>query len=145
MNNIERAASCFAEGLNCAQSVFSSYAPEMGMDRDTALKVASGFGGGMGRLGRTCGAVTGAMMAIGLKHGRTKGDDLQAKEACYLLVRKFVDEFTSLHGSVLCNELIGHDMSDPQQRAVAREAGIFATVCPQLVRDAAEIVGRILE
>jgi C_GCAxxG_C_C family probable redox protein len=141
---VEQAASRFSSGLNCAQAVFSSHADQLGLDRDTALKVASAFGGGMARLGNTCGAVTGALMAIGLRHGTNDGDDEKAKETCYLLARRFVDEFTSRHGSIRCNTLVGHDVSVPEERAAAKEEGIFATLCPKLVRDAAEIVGQIL-
>ena len=75
MNQIDLALSRFAEGFNCSQAVFSSYAE--GIDEATALKIASGFGGGMGRMAETCGAVTGAMMVLGLKfggHARSRGE-----------------------------------------------------------------------
>lgn len=69
MNQSERAVACFKEGFSCSQAVFSTFAPQLGLECELALKVAGLFGGGMGRLGEVCGAVTGALMALGLKYG----------------------------------------------------------------------------
>jgi len=69
MSRVEEAVSCFADGFSCSQSIVSTYGTEFGVDREKALKISTGFGGGMGRLGGTCGAVTGAIMVIGLKYG----------------------------------------------------------------------------
>ena len=144
MNNIERAAVTFREGFSCSQAVLSTFAPELGLDRETALRVAGAFGGGMARTGQTCGAVTGALMVIGLKHGQTNADDKQSKEKTYALAREFLQRFQERHGATLCPELLGYDIGDPQEMQLAKDKGLFTSLCPRLVADAAEILKEIL-
>ena len=79
MSRVEQAVSCFKGGFNCSQAVLSTYAQDFGLDREAALKLAAGFGGGMGRMAGTCGAVTGAFMVLGLKHGPTEAGDQTGK------------------------------------------------------------------
>jgi C_GCAxxG_C_C family probable redox protein len=134
----------FEEGFSCSQAVFSAYAEQFGLDRETALKIAGGFGGGMGRMAQTCGAVTGAFMAIGLKYGAIESDDQEAKDKAYDLVREFADRFKLRHGSIICQELLGCDISKPEGLNAARDQGLFKTICPRLVRDAAEMLEEIL-
>jgi C_GCAxxG_C_C family probable redox protein len=145
MNKVECTVACFNEGFSCSQALLSTYGTEYGLDRETALRVAGGFGAGMGRMGEVCGAVTGAFMVIGLVHGKTRAEDEAAKERAYQLVREFADAFKSRNGSVLCRELLGCDLTTPEGRNVAKEKGLFTTLCPKLVRDAAEIVEQILK
>jgi C_GCAxxG_C_C family probable redox protein len=95
-------------------------------------------------MGETCGAVTGAFMAIGLKYGKATAEDDAARDKTYDLVREFVTRFQSRHGSICCKELLGYDLSNPQEREKAKQKGLFDTLCPQLVRDAAEILEEIL-
>ncbi len=145
MNRVERAVSCFKEGFSCSQAMLSSYGPQLGLNHELALKVSGAFGGGMARMGETCGAVTGAFMVIGLKYGKTKFEDEQAKEKTYSLVKEFVDRFKSRNGSIVCRELLGCDISTPEGRDLAKEKNLFATLCPKFVQDAAEIIEQILE
>lgn len=140
----DTAASCFAEGFSCSQAVFSAFAPQLGLDRETALRVASAFGAGIAGRGETCGAVTGAFMAIGLKYGKTRGDDQAAREETYRLCAQFVRSFEERHGSIVCKALLGYNLSDPQSYQAARQAGVFNSTCPVLVKDAAEILAEIL-
>lgn len=142
---VEQAVSCFKEGFSCSQAVFSTYAPQLGLDREAALKVAGPFGGGMGGMGHTCGAVTGAFMVIGLKYARLRADDIETKEQAYNLVKEFARRFTSRNGSVMCRELLDQDISTPEGRLIATDKGLFTTICPRLVQDAAEIIEQILE
>lgn len=144
MSRVEEAVACFKEGFICSQAVLAAYSVQFGLDRDTALKVADGFGGGMGRMAVTCGAVTGAFMVIGLKHGRTTVEDSQAHEKTYSLVNEFVSRFKSRNGSVVCRELLGCDISTPEGLQSARQQNLFAKICPGYVRDAAEIIEGIL-
>lgn len=144
MDKVEQAVSCFKEGFSCTQAMLSTYGIEFGLDRETALKVAGAFGGGMGRMGETCGAVTGAFMVIGLKYGNTRAEDMQAKKKTYSLVKEFVDRFKSCNGSIVCRELLGCDISTPEGMELAKEKNLFATLCPKLVSDAAEIIEQIL-
>jgi C_GCAxxG_C_C family probable redox protein len=145
MNRVERAVSCFKEGFTCSQAMLSTYGPQLGLNHELALKVSGAFGGGMARMGETCGAVTGAFMVIGLKHGNARVEDKQAKERAYSLVKEFVDRFKSRNGSIVCRELLGCDISTPEGRDLAEEQNLFATLCPKFVQDAAEIIEQILE
>ena len=144
MNKIERAVACFEKGFSCTQAVLSTYGGDYGLSRDTALRVAGAFGGGMGRMGKTCGAVTGAFMVIGLKHGAKEAKDEDKKEKTYALVREFTERFRSRNGSIVCNELLGYDISTPEGRGLAQEKELFSTLCPGLVKDAAEILEQLL-
>jgi C_GCAxxG_C_C family probable redox protein len=144
MGVVERAAATMEEGFNCSQSVFSAWASELGLDRETALRVATAFGGGMGHRGDTCGAVTGAFMAIGLKHGRLSAEDEETRDLAYSLVNRFVEEFESRHGSVVCRELLGFDLSTPEGEQLAEERWPDRMPCRGLVRDAAEILEELL-
>ena len=105
MSRIEEALSRFREDFNCAQSIFGTYAPHYGLDQDKALKISTGFGGGMARSGRTCGAVTGAYMVIGLKNGMGLSKVKEAKEKTYQVISEFSDQFQEKNGSLICKEI----------------------------------------
>ncbi len=106
--------------------------------------MAGAFGGGMARMGETCGAVTGALMVIGLKYGMTQAKDEAARDKTYKLAQEFAERFKARHKSMLCRELLGYDLSKPEQRKAAFDKGLFTTICPQFVRDAVEIVEQLL-
>jgi C_GCAxxG_C_C family probable redox protein len=144
MSQVEKAVSCFKEGYMCSQAVLSAYAGQFGMDRETALKVSAAFGGGMGRMGEICGAVTGAFMVLGLKYGRTLVQDTKSHEKTNRLVREFVDKFKSVNGSIVCRDLLGCDLSTPEGQKVFVDKKMRDTLCTKFVRDAAEIVGQLL-
>lgn len=146
MKSSEQAVTSFNEGLLCSQAVFSTFAAQLGLDREIATKIATTFGGGMARMGETCGAVSGALMAIGLKHGNItdwRTEDKQ-KEKAYQLALEFVEKFKSRNKSVRCKELLGCDLSTPEGRKAASEGNLFTAVCPKFVRDAAEILEEVL-
>jgi C_GCAxxG_C_C family probable redox protein len=134
----------FEKGYSCAPSVLSTYSEQFGLGKELALKIACGFGGGIGRTGRTCGAVTGAVMVIGLKHGQANVDDEEPRQATHKLVKEFIDKFTALHGSVECRELIGYDLSNPAEFELARESSIVEEKCRGFVYDAACMLEDIL-
>src|SRR4030042_724869 len=113
MSDVEKAVSCFNEGFMCSQAVLSAYAEQFGLNRETALKVSAAFGGGMGRMGETCGAVTGAFMVIGLKYSRTTVQDTQSHEKTNRLVKEFVGRFKAISGSIVCRGLVGRDLNTP--------------------------------
>lgn len=141
---IENAVTNFGQGFNCAQSVCMAYAQQFGVDQETAARMAAGFGGGMGRLAGTCGAVSGAVMILGLKHGAIKADDKQAKETTYAQVREFVQQFTNRAGSTVCKDLLECDISTPDGLAQAQAQKLFSTRCTELVRTAAEVLEGML-
>lgn len=143
MNRIEVAVSRFAEGYSCSQAVLSAYADRLGIDDETALKISAGFGGGMGRMADTCGAVTGAFMALGLRHAQA-APGREAKEAIYARINAFANQFKARHGSLICRDLLGCDISTPEGAQRAREAGLFSKSCPKFVQDACEILEEML-
>lgn len=95
-------------------------------------------------MGRTCGAVTGAVMVIGLKHGQADVADKESLRETHKMVKAFIDRFTELHGSIECGELIGYDLSDSRELVSARESGVFENKCPGFVYDAARMLEDIL-
>ncbi|MDD1686984.1 C-GCAxxG-C-C family protein [Methanoregula sp.] len=138
------AAALFAGGWSCSQAVCCAFARDFGIDEKTALMLSCGLGGGMGHTGNACGAVSGALMVIGMKYGRTELGDLASKEKTYEKAQEFIAEFRRRNESLSCTKLLGYDLSDPKQLAAAREAGAFKTKCPKFVRDAGEILETLL-
>jgi len=124
--------------------VLSAYGTRFGLDRETALRVSGAFGGGMGRMGETCGAVTGALMVIGLKFAKMRPGDDDAREQSYALAQEFMDAFGERNGSLLCRELLGVDVSTAEGMATVRAKDLFATICPQYVRHAGELLEKLL-
>jgi C_GCAxxG_C_C family probable redox protein len=144
MNRVQKSVEYFKEGFSCSQAVLASYSESLGLDSKTALKLAQSFGGGMAHMGETCGAVTGAFMVIGLKHGRIKAEDEESKERTYELVRKFVEKFRASNGSIVCKDLLGYDLSTEEGEKQAEKENIFDTLCAQLVQNASEILENLL-
>jgi C_GCAxxG_C_C family probable redox protein len=142
---VDLASTCFKEGFSCSQAVLFACSGRFGLDRETALRVSGAFGGGMARTGNTCGAVTGAFMVIGLRHGMTKAEDNKAKEKTYELAREFTVRFTSRNKSIVCRELLGHDLSTHEGREAVKEKKLATTLCPKFVQDAVEIVEEIVK
>lgn len=145
MSGIENAISSFRGDFNCAQSVLSAYAPKYGLEKDTALKIACGFGGGMGRLQNTCGAVSGAFMLIGLKYGMGITGDKEARDLTYQLIREFTNQFQKIHGSINCKELLGCNINTPEGREYYDQNDFFEKKCFHYVKDSAKILENILK
>ena len=137
------AAALFEQGFTCGQAVLAAFAGRHGLDRDAALRVACAHGGGIARTGSTCGAVSGALMAIGLAHGRTRVEDEAARERTYELARTFLERFRAEHGSDVCRDLLGVDIGTAAVREAAAKDGLFRTRCPLFVRSAARIVASL--
>ncbi len=144
MTKPDEAIASFISGFTCSSAVFSTFSSEFGLDLETARKCSCGFGAGISKTGNLCGAVSGAILVIGLKYGKTKQGDDAATEKTRTLVREFIQEFVKRHGSVNCTELLGYNLSKPEEYAQAREERLFATKCPSLVGDAVEILEKIL-
>lgn len=145
MNAIETAVQMFEEGYSCSQAILAAFAPRYGLDRMAALKLAGPFGGGMGRQGLNCGAISGALMVIGLHGGRVDPEDDETRDRNDALVVEFMDRYRARNGAIMCNDLTGVDISDPVAREAGKEAGTFDRVCPNLVRHAATIVQEIID
>jgi C_GCAxxG_C_C family probable redox protein len=145
MNRVDQAGECFGQGYACSQAILATYGEPLGLDRAQAVRLAEGFAGGVAGLGETCGALSGAVLVLGLKFGRTRPGDQEAKQATQRRVREFLRRFEARHGSLKCRDLIGCPIDTPERLQAARERRVFATICPGLVRDAAEILEAVLE
>ena len=140
---VKRAEEKFKSGCNCSQSVLLAYCDLFGVEEKTALALAAGFGAGIGGLQKACGAVSGAVMLIGLRH--YADDEVSAsKRLIYEKVRDFVSHFEEKNGSAVCLEIIGVDLSTEEGAAQAREEGLFETKCGKAVRDACHLVAEHL-
>ncbi len=144
MTKDKKASDTFAEGYSCSQAVLSARCGRYGLDQKSALTIAAGFGGGMGRTGGCCGAVTGAIAIIGLHSGSEKPGDTAAKENTYRIVREFIAAFEDEFGSVNCKELLGCDIGTTPGYSKARKLGMFEDVCPRFVDGALEILDRVM-
>lgn len=131
MENPERAQEAFGSGLNCAQSIVSTYAEKYGISSSDALRISAGFGSGMAGLGMTCGTVSGAVMVLGLRYGMEDVPETQRRQKTYAAVREFTEKFQERNGSLLCSELL--KQGDGRSR------------CAMLVKDSAEILDEILD
>jgi C_GCAxxG_C_C family probable redox protein len=142
MKKSETAAGYMKQGFNCAQAVIKAYSGDVGLkDVEAAVKMASVLGGGIGRTGHVCGAVSGAALIIGMKFGTTDPSNAQAKELPYNKTNELLERFRAENKTILCRELVSADMRNPEELKKAREAGIFQQKCPLFVASA----GRILE
>lgn len=145
MTKSEKAISKFVSGYNCSQSVFYAFCEELHMEPDTALKISSGFGGGIGRKGEVCGAVTGGIMALGAKYGRGEKEDGTAADATYAKTREFMSQFAGKHGSCLCRELLnGCNLATEEGQKFFREKDLKNKVCIPCVRSAVEMIEKMM-
>ena len=138
MSKADEAAKIFDNDFNCCQAVLSVLAPDHGLDMAGAQRIATAFGGGMGRMGEVCGAVVGAFMALGLKYGDPESNN-EAKEKAYQAVNEFAGRFRAIHDSILCRELLGCDIGTPEGMAEAKERRLFDTLCVDIVRNSVKI------
>ena len=144
MTGPDNAVSLFRQGFSCSQAVAAVFAEDLGLDRDTALRVSQPFGGGIARRADWCGALTGAFLAIGLKHGRTRAEDVAARDRTYAIVQECIRRFTARHGHVRCKDLLGCDIGTPEGQKRAEELNLHRTKCEDYVRDAVAILEEIL-
>ncbi len=128
------------EGGNCAQAVLTAFGPELGLDEMACLRVAACFGSGIGRLGFTCGAVTGACMVLGLRHGNLMAQGPAGRDQVYGHVQEFARRFRERFGSLDCATLTGCDMTMEEGRQSFAERGLHAGLCSSLVGGAVELL-----
>lgn len=131
------------QGLNCCQAVVAPFAEELGVDLSLALRIANPFGAGIARSGSVCGAVVGALLVIGLRHGMRAPGDAAARERTMALSRRFLERFREENGATECNALLGVDVNTPEGFETARSSGLFATVCPRAIESARRILAEL--
>ncbi|MHB1341330.1 MAG: C-GCAxxG-C-C family protein [Coriobacteriia bacterium] len=141
MSRVDTAGQLFTDGKSCSQAVFAAFAPSLGVDEAQALRLASGFGGGM-HIGATCGAATGAVLALGLRYaGDDSGTDRHAVMAA---VETFFERFADRVGAIDCPAILGCDIRTEEGQATSREQGLRESRCLPAVRAAASILEEML-
>lgn len=141
---VEAAISRFLGGYNCAQAIVSAFRQDGGLSEDMSLKMATGLGAGMARKQEICGAVTGGIIVLGLRHGRGVADDPSATERTYQKTQELMDRFAAAHGSCLCRKLLeGYDLGTESGRQRAKADDIKNKVCKGCVQRVAEILEQI--
>jgi C_GCAxxG_C_C family probable redox protein len=140
----DQAAATFINGFNCAQAVFSTYAEKFGIDQTEALKISCGFGAGMGRRQEVCGAVSGAILLIGSKYGKTIREDNAANDLTYKLVRELSEKFIAKYGSISCKELLGCNLLTPEGQQFFKENNFRDLKCARYVHDVSELAEEML-
>jgi C_GCAxxG_C_C family probable redox protein len=143
MERAIKAKELFLSGNNCAQSVMLSFADDLHYSKELAMKVAAGFGGGMGKIQLTCGAVTGAAMVLGIIQGEKVNDNEALKSSSYASVKKLFDEFSRSKGSTSCRELTGCDLNTAEGAEKFREDKIMEGTCAGCVEEAVRIVEKL--
>lgn len=143
--NIDKAISTFRSDFNCAQSVLAAFSDQLNFDRNLALCISSGFGGGMGRLQKTCGAVTGAFMVLGIYNCKKYFTNKERKEYTYAMIQEFNERFQEIHGSCDCGALLNCNLNTEEGRAFARDNNLFEKRCEAFIRDAIVILEELKE
>ena len=144
MERSEKATSHFLSGCNCAQSVLLSYADDLQYSEELAKRISAGFGGGMGKQQETCGAITGAIMVLGMMKGEqgNKNDELQT--FTYDLVKELLDRFKVDHGTTRCMDLIGCDLNTPEGSAKFKDEQIKEKKCVNFIETSVKIVESLI-
>lgn len=135
MTHTEKALALYQAKFNCCQSVLGAFCEDYGLDQKEALRLACGMGGGV-RSGDVCGAVSGAVMVIGLKYGHNDEADLEKKAECYQKTIEYTRLFRERYGSICCRDLLGYDFSKPEEEAHIQKEGLIWTVCPPIISNA---------
>lgn len=141
--NEEMAADSFKQGIDCSQLVLGYAAGKAGMGSDEALKISAAFGGGMWA-GQTCGCVTGGLMALGAKYGHSEPDSHEQKGILLAKKAEFEKRFTEEYKSLICKDILGYDLSKPEEMAILLEKNLLFTLCPKVVCSACKILDDML-
>lgn len=144
MDRAAHAEALFRQGYNCAQAILVTYALDHGLDPGAAFKLGAPLGGGIGQRGSLCGAVSGAILVLGLARGHADPADRIGKARVHEITRRLQDRFTERCGTVICRGLLQANIATPEGRAKAKAADAFATQCPAYVRAAGEILETLL-
>jgi C_GCAxxG_C_C family probable redox protein len=139
----DKAVSLFLKGYNCSQAVLLTMLEHWGVKNEMVPKIATGFGGGIGRCGSVCGALTGGIMAIGARYGTSEASE--DRLPTYELARKFYEQFKNVNKGVLCKDLTGYILSNPNEYEKAKKENIFQNKCPRYVKNAVKILLELTE
>ncbi|MCQ2546642.1 MAG: C-GCAxxG-C-C family protein [Clostridia bacterium] len=137
----EKAMELYHGGIDCSQLTFAHGLELMGMDPELGYKAGACFGGGM-FCGKTCGCVTGSLMAIGMQYGHYKLNDRETKEEMMKVKAQFEEMFIAEHGSLMCNELLGYKIPEDMEKIM--QEGLLDKICPKLAVTACNILEELL-
>ena len=138
MSKVEHVLELGLSGLSCSQAMLAAYGPDHGLDRDLAVRLGAGLGGGLGLTGEVCGAVNAGCMLLGLILGSADETDKERRELVHEAVRLFLERFAERRGTVLCREIMAKEgIRVPEEWDKARETGLLPRLCPEVIRDAA--------
>lgn len=143
-SNEQIARENFKSGYNCAQSVFLTYANKYGFDKDTALKLASSFGGGMGRMREVCGAISAMFMIAGLESGYVENNNDEVKAEHYARIQNLAKEFKKKHGTIICRELLGVDADDNPIPSKRTSQYYEERPCEEFIADVCKIIDELV-
>jgi C_GCAxxG_C_C family probable redox protein len=144
MNKVELAFHHLKTGYSCSQSAFSVFAEDLGLDKEVALKISSPFGGGIAGMGRTCGAVIGALMALGLKFDTADASQKHEEKEINKYADAFLSRIKSEAGTITCRDILGVDLGIPEGIKTAEEEGLFEKKCPPFIKLAIELADSII-
>ena len=144
MTHKEKALEYFGKKFHCSQSVLAAFADECGLTEEQALKLGACFGGGM-RQGEVCGAVTGALMVLGMLYGQYDMNDMESRMTANKVNDEMMKRFKEKNGTYICNNLLGCDISSPQGVQYALDNKLFIDFCPKMVESAVEILEEIID
>ena len=143
MTRKDQAVDYFSKGFHCSQAVLAAYADLCGLTEEKALKLGACFGSGM-RKGEVCGACTGALMVLGFLYGYDDPKNEKGKLTADEVNDRMMDGFAEACGSCLCKEILGYDISIPEEKQKAREKNLFKEVCPKMVEHAVKVLEEII-
>jgi C_GCAxxG_C_C family probable redox protein len=139
-----KAVESFKSGLNCAQAVLTAYSEDLNFDRNLALMISSGFGGGMGRLQETCGAVTGSFMVLGVHYCKKYSDNKDRKEKNYSAIQAFDKKFKSIYNTTSCKTLLNCNLRTEEGQKFHREQKQNEAICQKCIADSVRIVDELI-
>lgn len=143
MTKSEKALELFSKNFNCSQAVLTAFAPDFELDETLALMLGTQFGGGA-RNAEMCGAVSGALMVLGLKYGHYQSDNNEQKSRAYAIAVEYTKRFKELNGSIVCRDLLGYDLTKPEEMVCIKEKKLFGDICPKMIKCAVEVLESIL-
>ena len=144
MNHKEKAVNYFSQKLHCSQSVLAAFADECGITEEEAFKLGSCFGSGM-RKGQVCGAVTGALMVLGLMYGQKAACDTEGRQLSNKVNDLMMDRFKEKYGSCICNDLLGCDVTTAEGHQFCVDNKLFTELCPKMVVVSVEVIEEIIQ
>jgi len=140
----DKAIDSFKSGLNCTQSVLTAYSDDLNFDNHLALRMACGFGAGMGRLQETCGAVTGSFMVLGIYNCKKHSANNDRKEKTYEMIQRFTDRFKANHGATDCKSLLNCDLRTGEGRQYAHDKQLYEIVCEKCISDSIRMIEELI-